>query len=383
MSSGTIHGQASRESRTASALGCEFHRECYVAASCTMVSPPGGSVSAAVRNRSFGIVARRWFEARWQGVSNAVWFRLPDCARLRASATGRRQVRQQIGQARSLLLTARVSEPGEPQNVIGATALRTWLCAVALAADDCSTSAADAVRRGAARVEATLDRPALRETLARFGDPERPPPSAPSTFKGLLDLCAWIESLIDVGSDRDMRVRRFARWGSAVVGLLLVIRALFGDKNLALGKKVTASSICSLTPPPSLGMERLGRLVDGLRVQGGIAAQSWAHGTFAMCTEMEAHPWITVDLGAERVVTEIVVYNRADCCWGINDTPLEAQLSVDNTNFVTVATRTDPFTDDFPWRQSTGGRRARYIRLFNPSNELRDMAFAEIEIYGH
>jgi hypothetical protein len=220
-----------------------------------------------------------------------------------------------------------------------------------------------------------------RETLVAAL--ERPVPRHRSTFKGFLDRHVWTDSFTDTRSEREIRVYRFLRRGAVVVAMGLVAHAVFADHNLALGKTVTASSICPYTPAPMPGKERLARLVDGVRVEGGIASKEWAHGTFAMCTDTQVHPWITVDLGAERIISEVVVYNRADCCWGIDDTPIAVQVSTDNSTFVTIATRVDPFTEDFPWRVSVPDRRGRYVRLFNPSDAPKNMVFGEIEIYGH
>src|SRR5205085_774792 len=135
---------------------------------------------------------------------------------------------------------------------------------------------------------------------------------------------------------------------------------LFGRRNLARGKHVTSSSLCSSQPPAPAGQDRLSRLVDRVTVEGALAAIAWGHGTFAVCTATEVHPWITIDLGAEHSVSSVVVHPRADCCWGRDDTPLDIQLSLEDGSFTTVATRRQPFTDDFPLSASFATRRARY-----------------------
>jgi hypothetical protein len=58
------------------------------------------------------------------------------------------------------------------------------------------------------------------------------------------------------------------------------------------------------------------------------------------------------------------------------------QLSDDNQTFVTVATRTVEYSDEFPWKQPVGGRRARFVRLYAPADKPTELILSEIEIYG-
>ena len=234
----------------------------------------------------------------------------------------------------------------------------------------------------------------MRRGLDHAGRSGAEPPTGPDAFHDIVAACEWMDLLVDAQSPRERALRAelaaFLGWprGAVIAGvamLLMIASVALAPRNLALGKTVTASSICGATPAPAVGRRpagRLDRLVDGLTVEGAMSRVEWAHGNFAACTELEVHPWITVDLGRDHTIDEVVVYNRADCCWGVDDTPIELQISGDNRTFVTVASRTQPFTDDFPWRASFEPRRGRYVRLYNPVNLPKNLVLAEIEVHG-
>ena len=308
---------------------------------------------------------------------------------MRVPAEQRAAARALIAEARALRADAGDGRAAAPRTE---RALRLLLTAAGRATGGDALSDLEAIRRGAHHAAATLDAldalddrrlaelltplisdgPALSASDARADD----------RLDRLRALCDWLEALLDVRSDRERRLLRWLRWALLALALCAAGRARLGDHNLARGKEVTASSICSSTPPAPPGQQRLHRLVDGTRLERNIAGVEWGHGTYAMCTNNEVHPWITVDLGAPRTIDEVVVYNRSDCCWGVDDTPIDLQLSADNQTFETVATRHNPFNDDFPWRQTVRGRRARFVRIINPAEQPKNMVFSEIEVYG-
>ncbi len=301
----------------------------------------------------------------------------------------RSAVRAGIARARAMRETDDPADPDRLPVARATAALRILLTAVgrATAADTDNPDETEAIRRGAARVAATLADPALKDTLAAATDNRQVVPMSPGdagVLRRLRALGDWTEALLDLRSDRQRRIMRRLPWAALALGVLIAGAALLGDRNLARGRSVvvTASSLCPSTPSPPEGRPRLFRLVDGQRVERSIPGIEWGHGTYAACTTTQVHPWITIDLGIERTIHKVVVYNRSDCCWGVDDTPVSIQLSNDNDRFDTVATRTDPFTDDFPWRQAIAGRRARYVRLYNPSDRPKNMVFSEIEIHG-
>jgi hypothetical protein len=320
-----------------------------------------------------------------ESVLRVFWLRQPDELRVGVLPVRRALVRAEVERARDLLAAAKSAQPGEPQNLLGAQALRTLLAAVAVAgsdADDLEASFAVSVRAGSLRVAATLEGGPLSEVLAAFGETERPPPNEKMAFAGLVELHEWTAALLDLRSDRETQLLRASRWGVLGAALVCAAWALLGTKNLARGKPVTASSVCRYTPDAPLGKDRLSRVVDGIRAEGRIAHGEWVHGTFALCTDTQVHPWVTVDLGAVRKLHEVVVYNRSDCCWGLDDIPLELQVSVDNQTFTTVATTKNPFMDDFPWRVRLRRRPARYVRIYNPSDTPKNIVINELEAYG-
>jgi hypothetical protein len=360
----------------------------------------------------------------------AFWLPLPEAARVRLTPSEAPRVRREIAGARRILAAARRSDPGPGRDLLALEALRVWLAATARAdvpwsiakpepepepepepstaeaparprLPDADPPAAIAEREAAVRAAAVrlgasaLGAPlAVRRGLDHAGRPGPEPPTGPEAFRDLIAACEWMDLLVDARSPRERALRAelaaILGWprGAVIAGvavLLLVTSVALAPRNLALGKTVTASSICGATPAPPVGRRpagRLDRLVDGVTVEGAMSRVEWAHGNYAACTELELHPWITVDLGGDHAIDEVVVYNRADCCWGVDDTPIEIQISGDNRTFVTVASRTQPFTDDFPWRASFATRRGRYVRLYNPVNLPKNLVLAEIEVHG-
>jgi hypothetical protein len=147
----------------------------------------------------------------------------------------------------------------------------------------------------------------------------------------------------------------------------------FGSKNLARGRRVTASSVSPSTPAADPGEHRLSRVVDGV-----VAERA----SFALCTNLEVRPWVTVDLGKVRSVDRVVVHPRSDCCWGDYDLPMRVELSLDGTRFAAVASNNRPFTDDMPWKIDAGGKRARFVRVMSPADEPRHVIVSEIEVLG-
>jgi hypothetical protein len=183
---------------------------------------------------------------------------------------------------------------------------------------------------------------------------------------------AWLEARVDLHTERELRAARVLRCGALGLALVFVGGQALGARNLARGAPVTASSSCGSEPPPPLGKEAGFRLVDGWRRER----------TYAFCTQPERGAWVTVDLGRARRIDEVVVYSRNDCCWGRNSRPLSVQLSLDNQEFATIATREAPFTAQFPWHLAVDHERARYVRLFTPAERPTEIVLSELEVFG-
>lgn len=75
----------------------------------------------------------------------------------------------------------------------------------------------------------------------------------------------------------------------------------FPPTNIAVGKPTNQSSVDSDASS--------GRAVDG------STAQTFSAGSCSM-TKLEWQPWWRVDLSVEQMVSNVTVYNRADCCGG-------------------------------------------------------------------
>lgn len=191
-------------------------------------------------------------------------------------------------------------------------------------------------------------------------------------FALLADLFAVLERRIDLRTARDLLVERWLRRGGAVLLLLLGAFVALTPSNLARGKLVTSSSVCAHTPSQPLGQARLARVVDGTHSEP----------TFAVCTDVQARPFITVDLGAPHEVGRIVVHGRNDGFWLDNTGPLEAQLSLDDAKYVGVAQRPTPILRAYPWDAQFPEKTARFVRIAGISRRPQSIRVSEIEVYG-
>lgn len=157
---------------------------------------------------------------------------------------------------------------------------------------------------------------------------------------------------------------RWARIGAAIAVCLGVLLSLYGayakltaKPNIALGRPVTISS-----QQPGEGMDHT-LLVDGDRTNLGFH------------TTLEANPYCTIDLGSVRPITEVVTYNRADCCQE-RTIPLQLLVSDDGKSFRKVAERREAFD---VWSAKGLKVKGRYIRLqLAGSNFLH---LSEVEVY--
>lgn len=259
-------------------------------------------------------------------------------------------------------------------------ALRTLLVFAGRVSQPAVSDEASELALGIATVEATLPK-RLRRVLARFSAGV-PAQLGIRDQRSLIELCEWIDALLDDRSPRARKVGEWLPWVGVAAAVIVIAFAILKPHNLALGKEVTASSVCSLTPPARPGQERLSRVTDGVVLEAPGVGSDWGETNFALCTNQERHAWVKVDLGSERSLSSAVVYNRSDCCWGTDDLPLSIQTSSDNMHFETVATRDRPFSTELPWRVSLGQRKARYVRLYTESSAPRSIVVSELEVHG-
>ena len=327
---------------------------------------------------AWGDRVRRSISVQGEELVASVWLAQRASQRVVVPAEMRAESRNRKRHARELLSSA----DGSPRFVRSQLeqALQTLLVLAGRVSQPSLTDDSAALGAGFEMVDATL--PArLRPILARFSSSNAEPMSQRDE-RSLRELCEWIDALLD---DRPPRERRLAAWLPRLglgAALLVLAFVLLKPGNLALGKAVSASSLCSLTPPPRPGQERLSRVTDGIVLEAPGIGSEWGETNFALCTKEEVHPWVTVDLGSERSLSRAVVYNRSDCCWGRGDLPVSIQTSTDNLHFETVATRDRPFSTELPWAVSLEHRKARYVRLYSESAEGRSIVVSELEVYG-
>lgn len=157
------------------------------------------------------------------------------------------------------------------------------------------------------------------------------------------------------------------RWLAAGLALLFVfyfrhsLMLALGPRDLARGKAVYQSSRPDDAPSPNT------------LVNGSLESEKGAY------TRGEDHPWEMIDLGAPTSIGSIRIYNRGD---GAEEQqiPLEVQISNDNVNFETIATRTRVFTQAWPWRVRCHDITARYVRFMVTKNT--GMCLSEVEIFA-
>jgi hypothetical protein len=179
----------------------------------------------------------------------------------------------------------------------------------------------------------------------------------------------WARAQVDSRRLSRIRVAKTVRLSAAVlitVGLLYWVGSQFREiSNVALHKPVTASS----RHPGSLAPADNSAVVNG-KVES----------TYGVHTNIQANPWVTVDLQGEYAIASVKIYNRGDG-WFDEILPAVLELSTNGRDFVEVDRRTVPFSQTVPWVYTGNGRRARYVRVrgTKPSGYV---ALSEIEVYG-
>jgi len=236
-----------------------------------------------------------------------------------------------------------------------------------------AASAAEAWRKLDAR-QAPLthakppDRLAQARTVLASEDPLAPDALTPEELGGVVVAVAetvdWLASAIEPRTPRDIKAARGARIGGGVASLAAVaaiIVLMLQPKNLALNKQVTSSSQRPGSPVPS-----------------GVVNGDVEH-TYGVHTNVEANPWVRIDLGATVPIHEVRVYNRGD---GYENEiiPLLLQLSDDGESYEDVAERTEVFSRDKPWITKLEGKQGRYVRIYMPKDDGY-IALSEIEVY--
>ncbi|MET0595027.1 MAG: discoidin domain-containing protein, partial [Polyangiaceae bacterium] len=191
---------------------------------------------------------------------------------------------------------------------------------------------------------------------------------------------SWLRGLVEPRSTAQLKRSRIFRLILASAAILVTLVAVGGwgvgklvsAKNIALGKPVQLSSrraSCG-TPSPE-GLPGSG-LVDGNH-----------SGAYDICTNSEVNPWATIDLGQPHTLTQVKVYNRDDCCWGLYDLPAVVEISVDGAAYTEVARQTSAYTASKPWVVPLDNKSARYVRVrVDGGSQPRELVLTEVEIFG-
>jgi hypothetical protein len=175
---------------------------------------------------------------------------------------------------------------------------------------------------------------------------------------------AWLRALSEPRTPGELRLARAVRVSVAalvvVVALVKIVSSLDVPTNLALHKKVTASS----RHPASLAPADNGGLVNG-EIEAGYGVHTGLSGA------------VTIDLGAVFALGRVVVHNRADA-WLDDGLPLTLELSEDGSTFSPLETRAAHFTASSPWVADANNRRARFVRVRSD----RYVVLTEVEVFG-
>ena len=241
--------------------------------------------------------------------------------------------------ARALALAGAALDPnapGGPSLALGQLLLREAFVAVARAL--CNDTSIDRVEAATAGLE-RLGRPASHAVVA-LGQ------AAVADNEALARAQSDVAQLVDQATAK----RRMP--GAMWRGLLA-----FG---LVAGAVATVARIAS-PPPPQTWEDYAWHASSAWNgfVQSGTLAHRGRH-DLLLHTGEEDDPWVVVDLGAVRIVHDVRVINRADCCQD-RGLPLVLEVATEEDGpFTPVETRTEPFD---AWRVTFPPRKARYVRL--------------------
>ncbi|MGO9836537.1 MAG: discoidin domain-containing protein [Polyangiaceae bacterium] len=156
---------------------------------------------------------------------------------------------------------------------------------------------------------------------------------------------------------RHLRMRRRVGTGLLLaLSVALGVRSLTAPRNVARGKKVTASSVRFGSPQA---------LVNG--------AIEW--GTFGLHTGAGSE-WAVIDLGTFYSLVSADIYARGDGRLEFN-LPLRVDLSDDGVTFRPAGACKELFTQATPCVVNLGHQRARYVRV-----AASEVVLSEVEVYG-
>jgi hypothetical protein len=189
---------------------------------------------------------------------------------------------------------------------------------------------------------------------------------ARSELEVIASVVPWLCNGIEPRTVRRIRTIRMLRLGMVAMAVLALLiwsaLKLMAPKNIALHKPTMASSVHPYSTAPE------GGLTDGN-----------TSGPYGVHTNVEANPWVRVDLQDIYRLDKVKVYNRNDGYYD-EGLPFTLELSVDGTDFAAVDRKEGSFDKSSPWVYAAKGRRVRYIQV--RGNPGKYVTLSEIEAYG-
>jgi hypothetical protein len=177
-------------------------------------------------------------------------------------------------------------------------------------------------------------------------------------------ITRWLAGLIVVRSRRELRATRALRISIAALALLAIPVAydvwILSPTNISVHKRVAASSAAPDSNLPAV--------VD-----------DYYYGLPPYKSLEQDFPWLSIDLGHRYLITDAEVFGRHDCCFD-QSVPLAFEISDDDVNYRTIATRTEPFVSLLPWVVKPLQVEARYVRVRVLRHSV--LALTEIAVYG-
>jgi hypothetical protein len=178
-------------------------------------------------------------------------------------------------------------------------------------------------------------------------------------------VAAWLQEAIEpraVSHIRRLRLLRLVVIALLAIGMLVWGGVnLFSPKNIALHKPVTVSSVHHSSTAPE------GGLTDGS-----------TSSSYGVHTNLEANPWVRVDLLDVYQLKKIKIYNRLDGYFD-EGLPFTLELSENGVDFTAVDRKAAPFGSS-PWVYAANGKKARYIQVRGAPGKY--VTLNELEAYG-
>ncbi|HEY6555967.1 MAG TPA: discoidin domain-containing protein [Polyangiaceae bacterium] len=192
-----------------------------------------------------------------------------------------------------------------------------------------------------------------------------PPAEVMRVTESLQRTLRWLRGRIEPRTLGELKRDKRLRLGAFTLALLTLLITsivwLVKPQSLAHGKPVLVSSNHPNSTAPA------GGLTDGNTKDG-----------YGVHTNLEQHPWVSVDLGQSHAIDRVKIYNRGDG-WFNDALPLKLEFSEDGKRFDLVQERTKPFTQAAPWVYRAEGKKARYVRISGRSGGF--VALSELEVF--